>query len=864
MPDDLPPSDDSTPASDGPPEPDGSSTPPSSSAEPPAWTNLPDPSDETAQHPRGGRYQPISFHKRGGMGQVWRAKDTELDREVAFKVIRPQYADDETTRRRFVFEAEVTGRLAHPAVIPVYGFGRDDVGRPYYAMRFVEGQSLQEAIAAFHAPDGLRGAERVVALRRLLGHFVTVCRSVDYAHSRGVIHRDLKPGNVMVGAYGETLVVDWGIAKRLRAGAGEPDAAPAAAAEEDATPTDPTRSLRGSRLGSPGFWSPEQAKGRPELHDERTDVYGLGTVLFAILTGTSPHPSGKHEDEPPSARAMCPWVDAGIDQIARTAMAVAPADRYQSAAALALAVEKWLADQPVAAQRAAVAALILATQQHPNDFALAEELARQRSNLGLMLAGMGRDADAVVEFLTSATDFARLARARNKPRLFAEQANSLIALARSYDALSQAADADAARREAARLYQRLIATQPEEYKGNYGELMLTWTGSPPSEVAEPQPAFDQTAFGMSEVPATPTPPPVPQPERLAEETQPLTPPDLSELGKTEVREPPRPAPTAASDDTDDPKTLLPDVPEGWRERVGEEQLNLTGGYTLLGELARGGMGVLYLARDNALHRQVVIKALHERTAADQYGRARFLQEMQVTASLEHPNIVRLYTHGVRGDGTPFMVMEHLNGVILLRLLTMHGPGWTADFLDPLAQACDGLHYAHLRGIIHRDAKLSNIVVTPTGRAVVLDWGIAKVIGQPETAHGDGTGEESMDIRDLMLTHEGAIVGTAAYMAPEQARGEANAIGPWTDVFTLGANLFHIVSGRPPGWGGNAVDVVARLIHGDIPRLRDVRPDAPPQLDAICARAMAFRPEDRYPTAVAVAAELRAFLATRSA
>ncbi len=809
---------------------------------PPPWTTIPNPQEEGADVPECARYRPVSFHKRGGMGQVWRALDGELGREVAFKVIRPKFADDDTARRRFEFEAEVTGRLEHPAVIPVYGAGRDAAARPYYAMRFVEGKSLQEAIAAFHAPSGLTGAERVVALRRLLGHFVTVCRAVDFAHSRGVIHRDLKPDNVMVGEYGETLVVDWGIAKRLRAGAGEPDAAPPAADEPDTVPPDPNRSLRGSRLGSPGYWSPEQAAGRPDLHDERTDVYGLGSILFAILAGSPPHATGVPPPVALGPQARCPWVDAGIDAIARTAMAFAAPDRYPSAAALALAVERWLADQPVAAQRGAVAALARRADEHPNDFALAEQLARQRANLGLMLAGMGRDADALDEFRTAAAAFGRFAQARGKPRLFAEQANSLLSLARCYDALDRADEAKVARRDAAALYGRLIATRPDEYKQEHADIMLTWAGSPPPEAADPNPTFDQTF-----APAAP-PPTAPGP---------TTPPD----GAT------RPAADRGSTAGDEWKTWPPaespaalaDTGMGGTDGPAREQrLELSGGYTLLSQLARGGMGVLYLARDNALNRQVVIKALHEHAAHDAATRGRFLNEMQITAALEHPNVVRVYTHGTRSDGTPFLVMEHLNGVTLLRMLDVQPPGWSRAMLDPLAQACDGLHYAHTRGIVHRDAKLSNVVVTPGGRSVVLDWGIAKVSGQPD-APAEGDAAEGQGLGEPMLTHDGAVMGTPAYMSPEQARGDARLVDRRADVYTLGADLFQLVSGRLPVVADGAMEILHRVAVGDIPRLRDVRPDVPPQLDAICTRAMAFRPEDRYPTADALGADIREFL-----
>src|SRR5262249_44930732 len=143
------------------------------------------------------------------------ALDAELNREVALKQILDQHADDPISRARFLLEAEVTGGLEHPGIVPVYGLGAYADGRPYYAMRFIRGDSLKEAIARSHR-DGASEADpgrRSLELRKLLRQFLDVCNAVEYAHSRGVLHRDLKPGNVIVGSHGETLVVDWGLAK---------------------------------------------------------------------------------------------------------------------------------------------------------------------------------------------------------------------------------------------------------------------------------------------------------------------------------------------------------------------------------------------------------------------------------------------------------------------------------------------------------------------------------------------------------------------------------------------------------------------------------------------------------------------------
>ncbi len=477
---------------------------------------LPDP----LAPPAAGRYQAYEFHKPGGASRVWRARDTELGRAVALKEIGPQFADDPHARSRFVFEAEVTGRLEHPAVIPVYGFGCDSSGRPYYAMRFVEGRSLQEAIAEFHATDGPSGAERVVVLRRLLGHFITVCRAVHYAHSRGVIHRALTPANIVVGAFGETLVVDWGNARRLRAAAGEPEAAPGPANTEPV--------------------APEQVAGRSDLHDERTDVYGLGAILCAILTGSAAPPPGVHP-EPLGARAQYPWLDGEIDRVMRQALAREPADRYPSAEAVAKAVEVWTADQPIAAQRAAVAELVRDVEAKPGDVDLVEELARERAHLGLGLSAMGRGAEAVEQFQTAVATFARLAQALGRPQLVAEQAATLLSLARCYERMGRTDDAKTARNESSQLYARLVVANPQERPP--ATSILSFFGAPPPvEVrAEPRP----TAVPAPEATVQPAPQPEPTPPpKLKPEPAPIPDPAPARADRTPAQ--PKPAPPRAA------------------------------------------------------------------------------------------------------------------------------------------------------------------------------------------------------------------------------------------------------------------------------------------------------------------------------
>jgi tetratricopeptide (TPR) repeat protein len=303
--------------------------------------------------PSGVRFRVVRPHARGGIGQVSLARDEELDREVALKEIQPHLAGEPQVRGRFLCEARLTGRLEHPGIVPVYGMGQGPDGQPYYAMRFIRGQSLKEAIKQFHAPgQGKRDpGARLLELRQLLNRFIAVCNTVAYAHSKGVLHRDLKPGNIMLGPYGETLVVDWGLAKVLG------QAEDASLVVNPPTPASgEVQTAMGAVVGTPGYMSPEQASGRLDLLGPASDVYSLGATLYTLLTGKLPF-----EGPSPvvlecvrgglytSPRQVDPRIPAALDAITRKAMALAPGDRYASARDLADDLERWLAHEPVRA-----------------------------------------------------------------------------------------------------------------------------------------------------------------------------------------------------------------------------------------------------------------------------------------------------------------------------------------------------------------------------------------------------------------------------------------------------------------------------------------------------------------------------------
>jgi len=306
----------------------------------------------------GDRFRIVRFHARGGLGKISVAIDDELHREVALKEILPERSDDPDKRLRFLHEAEITGNLEHPGIVPVYGLGKYEDGRPFYAMRFVRGDSLRTAVRRFHAKDsqGLQAGERGLELRKLLQRFIDVCEAVEYAHSRGVLHRDLKPGNIMLGKFGETLVVDWGLAKTVgTATTQSPDEEPSIhpTDESDSAPTQ-----MGTAVGTREYMSPEQAAGRLDLLGPETDVFGLGATLYALLTGTAPYDTNLsdimqriEQAEFPRPREHSPQIPVALEAVCLKAMSRRPADRYGSPHGLAEELERWLADEPVRARR---------------------------------------------------------------------------------------------------------------------------------------------------------------------------------------------------------------------------------------------------------------------------------------------------------------------------------------------------------------------------------------------------------------------------------------------------------------------------------------------------------------------------------
>lgn len=305
------------------------------------------------------RFRIVKEHAKGGLGVVYLAVDDELERDVAVKQIRPDRADSADYRVKFLREAKLTGQLEHPGIVPVYSIGQDQAGVPYYAMRFIRGKDLLAEIQRFHTQiETGKIAFDGPELRALLRRFIDVCNAIEYAHNCDVLHRDLKPSNIMLGDYGETLVVDWGLAKKVK-GFEESSQLNTAASARSFTSTDrlkdaDTETRYGSFLGSPAYAPPEQVLGQLDRLGPWSDIYSLGAMLYQLLTNKVPVTGDTIEQlilcvtegNIQFATKVNAQVPTRLASICSKAMSLEPPERFQSTADLREEIERWLDDRP--------------------------------------------------------------------------------------------------------------------------------------------------------------------------------------------------------------------------------------------------------------------------------------------------------------------------------------------------------------------------------------------------------------------------------------------------------------------------------------------------------------------------------------
>ncbi|MDQ2807440.1 MAG: protein kinase, partial [Chloroflexota bacterium] len=266
---------------------------------------------------------------------------------------------------------------------------------------------------------------------------------------------------------------------------------------------------------------------------------------------------------------------------------------------------------------------------------------------------------------------------------------------------------------------------------------------------------------------------------------------------------------------------------------------LNGRYEIQSVLGGGGMALVYRARDRVLNRTVAVKVLRDQYAGDPLFQQRFTREAQAAGALSHPNIVSVYDVGQDG-ALPYIVMEYVPGNTLRDLIEQKGPLPVAQAIEIGAGILAALEYAHRNGLIHRDIKPSNVLITPQGMIKVVDFGIAKGAG------------------DLSLTSAGTALGTAAYLSPEQARGEGALVQ--SDLYAAGVTLYEMLTCRTPFASDSDVGLAYKHINEAPPPLRQFNPAVPPQLEAIIMRALAKNPQARFGSAAEMEGALRNYAA----
>ncbi len=348
----------------------------------------------------------------------------------------------------------------------------------------------------------------------------------------------------------------------------------------------------------------------------------------------------------------------------------------------------------------------------------------------------------------------------------------------------------------------------------------------------------------------------------------------------------------------DPHISLEGKPAQWNAEASAELLERLRAqapgnerYTVQEEIARGGMGVVLKVRDQDLRRTLAMKVALVRRGAvggdaalpmEPSDLARFLDEAQVTGQLDHPGIVPVHELGLDREGRVYFTMRLVQGRDLRQIIELvhaDAEGWSlTKALGVILRVCEAMAYAHSRGVIHRDLKPANVMVGRFGETYVMDWGLAKVLGredlhnirprhEPDSSRADGPARHDQDPGDEapLRTMDGTTIGTPSYIAPEQARGEVDRVGVRSDVYSVGAMLYHLLCGRAPyspahaGVRASPHSVLDRVIAGPPEPLHHVRSGVPAELAAICEKAMARSAERRYADTQAMAEDLQAFL-----
>lgn len=746
---------------------------------------------------------------KGGGGTVFEARDAKMDRTVAYKQLPAKTARrDKNSTRRFRREARLTGRLDHPNIVPIYDLGARGAERlPFYTMKRINGRSFDKAISEHHERKK-SGQDDPISLRVLVRAFIQVCNAVGFANSKGVVHRDLKPLNVVVGSFGEVYVIDWGEARDLMS-----QQKPNVIQQQYLREGHRSGSLTTPFSGTPRYMAPEQADSKLEQINHLTDVYGLGSMLFHILTGEPPHRWLPGEDRKqhlpdllrriindptPRVRDTDPSIAESLDDICAKAMAKQPATRFSSAGELAAAVQSWLDEAPILHLRHNVelhenSLESLTTEAKPikETAQVRLALARARTKLGVAFTALDRNIEAEDVFGKAAAEYESLRLVEG----FAQR--SLAELIQTYQELrdislrfGRSTEADKLDKLAKAALDQLYQLEPKNIEVEQAYLTLSLSLSP---------------------------------EQLQKQTEEL---EQKAVGGTVTRE------------------LKKKVVESTRvpptSSVAETPAHIFG-FRLLQKVGIGGFGEVWKALDTTVDRVVAIKK--QRAGRSHHGfEDNLIAEGRILAQLDHPNILPLLSCGRDHEG-PFLVLKYVEGQSLSDALRQ-APLESRHAATLLMLVCRALQHAHEKQILHGDVKPDNILLNGADQWPLLtDWLMGAVAAN---------------------SHEkGHVVGTPAYMSPEAAIG-GNSDGR-SDVFCAGITLFESLTGkRPWAWEGDGRssigEYIRRRIEGEpFPDTQALYQSVPQPLFAICAKAMRHKPDERYQSAGEMADDLDRWL-----
>ncbi len=704
------------------------------SGQPPRHSSNPPPGTPT--FPAIPGYAILGVLGRGRAGVVYEALELARDRRVTLEVIESERNGASGDGGLVHLDAGAT-RLHHPNIVPVLACGRHD-GAEFLVSEFVKGENLREHLEGGPLP-ALTAAEVVE----------TLARAVHEAHRLGFRHGDLTAAQVLLTPSHPPRFVDPDLGHLC---------------EENGRELIP-RITGFGMAGAPGA-------GRDSDSPVAADVFGLGSILFELLTGQSPRDAESIDRGAASPGARNPKVSKDLEAICLACLEPDPARR---------------------------------------------------------LADAGLLADALRQFLDTFVTHFQCSRCskgiKSKKPL---QVGTTLVRCPSCGAQS--------------LVEPLGGKAPSP--------------SSPERIERHDPA---PATPAPETHHDPAPSSTPEAGRLSPSrpAAPPTAPDNSngpEAGWDSTFAVPKGP--AGRESTPVPSSTPRSTPSGFQAAG----LPIVSGYALLSELGRGGMGVVYKAKHEKLKRIVALKMVSIHPRDDSQGLVRFQAEAEAVARLHHPNIVQIFEVGEQ-DGSPYLALEFVTGGTLKNRLDGR-PQPIRAAVQLVQQLARAVHAAHQRGIVHRDLKPANILLQPTPPAE--NWYAAsagaieanQVYGVPKVS--DFGVAKRIDDGDAPGCY-GGIVGTAVYMAPEQAKGQPEEIGPAADIYSLGVILYEMLTGRPPFISSSAVDVLRQLRSDPPVPPRQLRREIPRDLEAICRRCLEKDPRQRYPTAQLLADDLGSFL-----